>query len=224
LEKHEIRVSIFDRIRVEPTDESFREAAAAAQTGNFDVFVAIGGGSTIDTAKTANLYSCYPTDFLEDVNPPIGRGRPVPGPLKPLIAILTTADTGSETTGVAIFDFAEMHAKTGIAHRRLKPTLGLIDPENTRTQPAAVAASAGLDVLSHAIESYTALPFGLRPLPARPILRPPYQGSNPISDVWSLEALQLVAPYLRRAVAEPPDDEARASMLPPPRMPGLRPS
>ena len=114
---------------------------------------------------------------------------------------------------MAIFDFVQMRAKTGIAHRRLKPTLGLLDPENTRTLPAAVAASAGLDVLSHAIESYTALPFGKRPLPERPILRPAYQGSNPISDVWSLEALRLVAAYLRRAVADPADDEARASML-----------
>ena len=213
LEKHKIRASIFDRVSVEPTEESFRDAAAAAQADNFDAFVAIGGGSTIDTAKAANLYSCYPADFLDYVNPPIGRGQPVPGPLKTLIAIPTTAGTGSETTGVAIFDFVRMHAKTGIAHRRLKPTLGLIDPENTRTQPAAVAASAGLDVLSHAIESYTALPFESRPMPERPILRPAYQGSNPISDVWSLEALRLVATYLRRAVADPTDDKARASML-----------
>jgi hydroxyacid-oxoacid transhydrogenase len=213
LEKHKIRASIFNRVRVEPTEESFREAASAAQADNFDAFVAIGGGSTIDTAKAANLYSCYPADFLDYVNPPIGRGQPVPGPLKPLVAIPTTAGTGSETTGVAIFDFVRLHAKTGIAHRRLKPTLGLIDPQNTRTQPAAVAASAGLDVLSHAIESYTALPFGLRSRPERPILRPAYQGSNPISDVWSLEALRLVATYLRRAVADPADDEARAFML-----------
>jgi len=160
LKSHKIRFSIFDRVRVEPTDESFLEAASAARADDFDAFVAVGGGSTIDTTKAANLYSCYPADFLDYVNPPIGRGQPVPGPLKPLIAIPTTAGTGSETTGVAIFDFVRMHAKTGIAHRRLKPTLGLIDPENTRTQPSAVAASAGLDVLSHAIESYTALPFG----------------------------------------------------------------
>ena len=213
LQEHKIHFSIFDRVRVEPTDESFREAARAAQANNFDAFVAVGGGSTIDTAKAANLYSCYPADFLDYVNPSIGRGKPVPGPLKPLIAIPTTAGTGSETTGVAIFDFVRMRTKTGIAHRRLKPTLGLIDPENTRTLPPAVAASAGLDVLSHAIESYTALPFEQRPRPERPILRPAYQGSNPISDVWSLEALRRVAAYLRRAVVDPADDEARASML-----------
>lgn len=213
LENHEIRVSIFDRVLVEPTDESFRQAASAAQGGDFDAFVAVGGGSTIDTAKAANLYSTYPADFLEYVNAPIGKGKPVPGPLKPLMAIPTTAGTGSETTGVAICDLVQMHVKTGIAHRRLKPTLGFLDPENTRTQPAAVAASAGLDVLSHAIESYTALPFTQRPLAERPSMRPAYQGSNPISDVWSLEALRLVAKYLRRAVGDPTDDEARAHMM-----------
>src|SRR5438552_326350 len=213
LEEHKIRFSVFDRVRVEPTDQSFRVAASAAQADNFDAFVAVGGGSTIDTAKAANLYSCYPADFLDYVNPPIGRGQPVPGPLKPLIAIPTTAGTGSETTGVAIFDFVQMHAKTGIAHRRLKPTLGLLDPENTRTMPAAVAASTGLDILSHAVESYTAMPYTDRPRPDRPALRPAYQGSNPISDIWSLEALRMVTAYLVRAVEDADDDEARANML-----------
>jgi hydroxyacid-oxoacid transhydrogenase len=213
LEDHKIRFSVFDRVRVEPSDTSFRDAAAAAQREEFDAFVAVGGGSTIDTAKAANLYSCYPADFLEYVNPPIGRGRPIPGPLKPLIAIPTTAGTGSETTGVAIFDFEQMKAKTGIAHRRLRPTLGLVDPDNTRTLPAAVAAASGLDVLSHAVESYTAIPFQQRTRPERPVLRPAYQGSNPISDLWSLEALRLVGTYLCRAVANPGDDQARANMM-----------
>ncbi len=213
LEDSKIRYSVFDKVRVEPTDESFLEAIAVAKAGDFDAFVAVGGGSTMDTAKAANLYSCYPCELLEFVNAPIGKGRPVPGPLKTLIAIPTTAGTGSETTGVAVFDYLPMHAKTGIASRRLKPTLGMIDPENTRTQPPAVAASAGLDVLSHAVESYTALPHSRRARPERPSLRPAYQGSNPISDVWSLESLRLVAGYLKRAVADPSDDEARASML-----------
>jgi hydroxyacid-oxoacid transhydrogenase len=161
-----------------------------------------------------NLYATHPpADFLDYVNPPIGKGLPVPGPLKPLIAIPTTAGTGSETTGVSIFDLTSLHAKTGIANRRLKPTIGLLDPENTRTMPPAVAASSGLDILSHAIESFTALPFNNRPRPERPALRPAYQGSNPISDVWSLQALRMVADYIIRAVADPGDDEARAQML-----------
>ncbi|MBW3539296.1 MAG: iron-containing alcohol dehydrogenase [Planctomycetes bacterium] len=205
--------AVFDRVEIEPTDVSFRDAAAFATEGGFDAFVAVGGGSTIDTAKAANLYSTWPADFFDYVNAPIGRGLPVPGPLKPLIAIPTTAGTGSETTGVAIFDHLEQRAKTGIAHRYLKPLLGIVDPENTRTLPAAVAAASGLDVLSHALESYTAIPYTSRPRPARPLERPAYQGSNPISDIWALRALEIVAEFLPRAVEDTSDDEARGQML-----------
>ena len=212
IEGEGVEYALFDRVRVEPTDASFEEAIEFAQEGGFDGFVAVGGGSVIDTAKGANLYTSYPADFLDYVNAPIGKGLPAPGPLKPLFAIPTTAGTGSETTGVAIFDLVEMKAKTGIAHRYLKPTLGLVDPDNTRSMPPQVAASTGLDVLSHALESYTALPFDQRPKPDRPQLRPAYQGSNPISDLWSLQALRLMAQFLPRAVADPADDEARAQM------------
>jgi hydroxyacid-oxoacid transhydrogenase len=214
LDQSHIRSAVYDRVRVEPTDESFLDAITFARSDDFDAFVAVGGGSTIDTAKAVNLYTTYPpADFLDYVNPPIGKGLPVPGPLKPLMAIPTTAGTGSETTGVSIFDLTRLHAKTGIAHRRLKPTLGYLDPDNTRTMPPQVAASSGLDVLSHAIESYTALPYTGRPYPERPVLRPAYQGSNPISDVWSMQALRMVAKYIVRAVADSSDDEARAQML-----------
>ena len=213
LDAEQVRHTLFDGVRVEPTDESFLEAIAFAQSQPFDAFVAVGGGSTIDTAKVCNLYTTYPADLLDYVNAPIGKGKPVPGPLKPLFAIPTTAGTGSETTGVAIFDLVSMHAKTGIADRRLKPTLGVLDPNNTRTQPPMVAASTGLDVLTHAIESYTAMPFSQRPKPDRPLVRPAYQGSNPISDTWALQALRLLAQYLPRAVADPEDEEARGNML-----------
>src|SRR5215467_7216380 len=213
LRDNQISFALFDRVRVEPTDVSFREAIDFATQGNFDAFVAVGGGSTMDTAKAANLYSTYPADFFDYVNPPIGKGLPVPGPVKPLIAIPTTAGTGSETTGVSIFDLTRMHAKTGIANRRLKPTLGLLDPENTRTMPGPVAASSGLDILSHAIESFTALPYTDRPLPDRPLVRPAYQGSNPISDIWSLASLDIVNKYLIRASTDPGDDEARGKMI-----------
>ena len=209
-----IDYALFDQVRVEPTDGSLKEAIAFAQTEPFDGFVAIGGGSTMDTAKVANLYSTYPPeDFLDYVNKPIGKGLPVPGALKPLFAIPTTAGTGSETTGVAIFDLEEMHAKTGIAHRRLKPTLGMVDPENTMTLPRMVTACTGLDVLTHAVESYTALPFNNRPLPERPLLRPAYQGSNVISDLWSLQAMRMTSEYLIRAFNDPEDEEARGMMM-----------
>lgn len=213
LEDNRISYALYDRVRVEPTDLSFKDAITfAREQGPFDAFVAVGGGSTMDTAKATNLYDTWPADFLDYVNAPIGKGLPAPGPLKPLIAVPTTSGTGSETTGVAIFDYTPLHAKTGIAHRRLKPLLGILDPENTRSMPPQVAATSGFDVLSHAIESYTALPFHQRPRPERPVLRPAYQGSNPISDVWSLEALRWVSKYFVRAVENPDDLEARERM------------
>jgi len=214
LSDNKVAYTLYDRVRVEPTDVSFQDAIAFAKAIEFDAIVAVGGGSVIDTAKAVNLYICHPPeDFLDYVNPPIGKGKPVPGPVKPLFAVPTTAGTGSETTGVAIFDYSVMHAKTGIAHRRLKPTLGFLDPDNTRTMPPQVAASTGLDVLCHAIESYTAIHFTERPYPERPILRPSYQGNNPVSDVWSLQALRMTGQYITRAFDDPSDDEARAQMI-----------
>ena len=204
---------LFDRVRVEPTDASFKEAIGAATDGRFDGYVAVGGGSSIDTAKAANLYATYPADFLSYVNTPIGQGVPVPGPLAPLIAVPTTSGTGSETTGVAIFDLLEMRAKTGIAHRALRPVMGLVDPDNTRTLPRTVTACSGLDVLCHGLEAFTALPFQKRQAPDNPGLRPSYQGSNPISDVWALRAVEMVSQNMVRAALDPTDDEARGQML-----------
>lgn len=204
---------LYDRVRVEPTDASFQEAIQFATDGNFDGYVAVGGGSSMDTAKAANLYATYPAPFLAYVNPPIGEGRPVPGRLKPMIAIPTTAGTGSETTGTAIFDYVQMHAKTGIAHRALRPVMGIIDPDNTRTLPKMVAACTGLDVLSHALESLTAIPYHQRPAPDSPKMRPAYQGANPISDIWASKAIEMCSQYLVRAVHDPEDDEARSQML-----------
>ncbi|MEX1020257.1 MAG: hydroxyacid-oxoacid transhydrogenase [Litorilinea sp.] len=204
---------LYDRVRVEPTDASFLDAIEFATQGNFDGYVGVGGGSSMDTAKVANLFATYPADLLAYANPPIGEGRPVPGKLQPLIAIPTTAGTGSETTGVAIFDYVAMHAKTGIAHRALRPSLGIIDPDNTRTLPRMVAACTGLDVLSHAIESITALDYANRPAAENPRLRPAYQGANPISHIWASRAVEMCAQNLVRAVQDPEDDEARSEML-----------
>jgi hydroxyacid-oxoacid transhydrogenase len=214
LDASKVQWVMYDRVRVEPTEESWLDAIDFARAQTFDAIVAVGGGSSIDTAKAVNLYTSYPvTDFLDYVNKPIGKGMPVPGPVKPLFAIPTTAGTGSETTGVAIFDLTRLHVKTGISSRLLKPALGFLDPDHTRTAPPAVAASCGLDILCHAVESYTAIPFTDRPRPERPSARPPYQGANPISDVWALQAMRMVANHLVRAVEDPDDDEARASMV-----------
>jgi hydroxyacid-oxoacid transhydrogenase len=207
-----VDTDVFDAVEVEPTDTSFEAAGEVAAAGAYDGFVAVGGGSVIDTAKAANLLATHPAPLLDYVNRPIGEGKPPPGPLRPLIAVPTTAGTGSETTGVAILDRRALHAKTGIAHRFLRPTLGIVDPDNTRTLPPMVAASSGFDVLSHALESYTAIPFDSRPAPERPSLRPSYQGANPFSDVWARRAIEMVAHALPRVVDDASDDEARELM------------
>ena len=204
---------LFDEVEVEPTDESFKAAIEFATEGDFDGFISVGGGSSIDTAKAANLYSTYPADFLTYVNAPIGQGTPVPGPLKPHIAVPTTSGTGSETTGVSIFDLLEMKAKTGLAHRALRPTMGVVDADNSRTLPRMVAACSGFDVLCHGLESYTALPFSQREAPPDPGLRPSYQGSNPISDVWATRAIEMVARNIVSAVEDPEDIESRSNMM-----------
>ena len=204
---------VYSEITVEPTDVSFKRAAAFAVDGKFDGFVSIGGGSTMDTAKAADLYATYPADFMSYVNAPIGGGVPVPGPLKPHIACPTTCGTGSECTGIAIFDLLEMNAKTGIRARELRPTLGIIDPDVTKSLPAMVVACSGFDVLSHALESYTALPYTQRARVAPGVARPLSQGANPYSDVGCMSALPLLGEHIVRAVNDPSDDVARERMM-----------
>ncbi len=208
-----IDYAIYDEVRVEPTDESFMAATRFAVDGGFDGFFSVGGGSVIDTCKAANLYSTYPADLLTYVNAPIGDGKPVPGPLKPHIACPTTSGTGSEATGIAIFDLLAMKAKTGIQSRLLKPTTGLIDPEVTRTLPSTIVASTGFDAMSHALETLTDVSYARRARPPQPSQRPPSQGANPFSDMVAFEALGLVGKYLVRAVNDASDSEARAEMM-----------
>ncbi|CCU82647.1 Fe-containing alcohol dehydrogenase [Blumeria hordei DH14] len=215
LERSEITYFIYDGCRVEPKQSSILKAIEFARISQPDAFLAVGGGSVIDTAKLMNLLTCYPDATLMDfVNQPLGKGQPISKTLKPLIAIPTTAGTGSETTGTAIFDIDSLRTKTGVSHRNLKPILGICDPLNTRTMPAAVHASSGLDVLCHSLESWTAIPYNERkPRPTNPINRPAYQGANPISDIFSLQALRNTIKYLPRAKNDPEDYEAQSEML-----------
>jgi hydroxyacid-oxoacid transhydrogenase len=211
IEASGIETEIWDRARVEPTADSFAEAAAFATDGGFDGFVGIGGGSSIDTAKVSDLICTHGGEIMEYVNPPVGEGRKPPSPLKPLLAIPTTCGSGAEATTVAILDIPEQKVKTGISHRYLRPDQAIVDPELTDSLAPEVVASCGLDVVCHAAESYTAKPYSQREAPDSPGDRPPYQGATPISDIWSAKALEYGGRYLRDAVAG--DLEARGWMM-----------
>ncbi|VDL77172.1 unnamed protein product [Nippostrongylus brasiliensis] len=210
-----VNYTVYDDVLIEPTDESMLKAVDFARDKGCDSFVAVGGGSVIDTAKAAALYCSNPNaDFFDFVCPPFGKNLTPTNPMLPLIAVPTTAGTGSETTGAAIMDLPKHQCKSGIRQRCIKPLLAIVDPENVKSMPRNVAIYSGFDVLCHALESYTALPYTQRvPRPLRPELRPLYQGSNPISDVWSLEALRIMGKYFRRSVLDSSDEEAKTNML-----------
>lgn len=208
-----IDVAVYDQSRFEPDSDSIEAAAAFARDGAFDGFVSLGGGSVMDTAKVANLLSTYPDELLAYVNAPIGGAKPVPGKLKPHIACPTTCGTGSETTGIAIIDLKSVGLKSGIASAFLKPSLAIVDPTTTETLPGGVVAACGFDVLTHAVESYTARPYTSRARPMDPSQRPPYQGSTPYNDIGSIAAIRLGGQYLVRAVRDASDVEARHKLM-----------
>ncbi|MBB3052172.1 alcohol dehydrogenase class IV [Prauserella isguenensis] len=207
-----LTVEIYDRVHVEPTDRSIRDAIDFASESTWDGFIGVGGGSSIDTAKAVNLFTTYPADLYDYVNKPIGQGKAPDGPLKPLVAVPTTAGTGSETTPVCVMDFLDLQVKSGISHAHLRPNLAVIDPLLTLSMPPEVTAASGMDVLCHALESYTARPFHSFPR-HEPETRVAYNGSNPISDAWTEQALQLLARSFRKAVLNGGDLDARTDMM-----------
>ena len=207
-----LEVTTFDRARVEPTDESMIEAIDFARdAGPFDAILAVGGGSAIDTAKAVNLLTTNPGELMDYVNAPVGKGQDPSAPLLPLVAIPTTTGTGAESTTICVLDVLSLHVKTGISHQRLRPTLAIVDPLLSGTQPTMVTAAAGMDILCHALESYTArwyADFDAK----RPEQRVPYCGANPIADMWSEKAMSLLAGAFRAAVRDGSDQVAREQM------------
>ncbi|MFC4004023.1 hydroxyacid-oxoacid transhydrogenase [Prauserella oleivorans] len=207
-----IKAEVFDGVAIEPTDRSIATAAEAGRSRAWDCFVAVGGGSTIDTAKAVNLLTTHPGELLDFVTPPIGAGKAPWLPLKPLIAVPTTAGTGSESTTICVVDLLGLRLKAGVSHPRLRPSLAVIDPRTTLSLPPEVTAASGMDVLCHALESYTSVPFDAKRAPDDPQRRPAFCGANPISDIWCETALRLVGANLRAAVFNGRDLRARTAM------------
>ncbi len=207
-----IETEIFDGVHVEPTDVSMQKAVDFARgTGPYDAFVAIGGGSAIDTAKAANLLTSNDGDLMDYVNAPVGGGRAPERPLKPLVAVPTTTGTGSESTTVCVLDVLSLRVKSGISHLRLRPTLAVVDPRLTVSQPAGVTAASGMDILCHAAESYTAKPYTEFER-KRPEQRVPYCGANPLADMFAERSLRLLSWALPAAVRDGSDLKAREAM------------
>ncbi|MDH3259102.1 MAG: iron-containing alcohol dehydrogenase [Deltaproteobacteria bacterium] len=213
LDEYGIGVEIYDKTPIEPTDTGVLEAIEFAKTRKFEGIIGIGGGSSIDMAKMINLYTTYPADFYDFIAPPTGKGKEVPGPVKPMIAVPTTSGTGSENTPVAVVDLMKEKLKVGISHPHLVPNLAILDPTLTITLDPYYTGATGLDTLLHSIEAYTSIPYYSRPRPASPDKRPVYIGSNPVSDLFVEESIKLVGKYLRRAFYQPYDLEAREKML-----------
>jgi hydroxyacid-oxoacid transhydrogenase len=203
---------IFDGVAVEPTDHSIEAAVSFARQRTWDCFVAVGGGSAIDTAKAVNLLTTHPGELLDFVTPPIGGGRAPWLPLKPLIAVPTTAGTGSESTTICVVDLLGLRLKAGVSHPRLRPSLAIVDPRTMLSLPPQVTAASGMDVLSHALESYTSVRFDAKQAPEDPMRRPAFCGANPVSDVWCEMAMKLVGAHLRAAVCNGRDLAARTQM------------
>ena len=207
-----IAVTTYDRARVEPTDESMQHAVEFARAGGpWDAVVAVGGGSAIDTAKAVNLLVTNAGELMDYINAPVGKARAPEHPLLPLVAVPTTTGTGSESTTICVLDVLALKVKTGISHARLRPTLAVVDPDLTLSQPAMVTAACGMDILCHALESYTARWYGDFDA-KRPDQRVPYCGANPIADMWAEKSLSLLAGAFRTAVRDGADREAREQM------------
>lgn len=207
-----IECEVFDGVAIEPTDNSIAEAAEYARGRDWGCYIAIGGGSALDTAKAVNLLTTHEGELIEFITPPIGGGRKPDQPLKPLIAIPTTAGTGSESTNICVVDMLSLHLKAGVSSPALKPRLAIVDPVTTYTMPPQVTASSGMDVLSHALESYTATSYNHMPAAEDPTKRPAFCGANEVSDVWCEMALGLVGTHLRRAVINGRDRDARRQL------------
>ena len=209
-----IDVAVFSEIRIEADDASVERGARFIAEGSFDGVVSVGGGSVMDTAKAAMLYALYPVgDFLDYFAPPIGAGKPMPGPLMPHLACPTTSGTGSECTSISVIRITSLNTKFVLANPVMLADEALIDPACCDSLPANVVASTGFDLLSHAIECYTAKAYTKWAKIEDPSKRQLIQGANPWSDLAARKALEIAGEYLVRGVNDAGDHEARDQLM-----------
>ena len=208
-----IAFQIFSDIRIEPDDFCVEQGAAFINSGQFDGMISIGGGSVIDTAKAAVVCAKHNAPLLPFFASPIGESRPVTEKLLPHIACPTTAGTGSECTSIAVIRIRALDTKFVLASSQLLPDQAIIDPQCCDTLPTNVIASTGFDLLSHALECYTAKAYTQWAAIENPTARPPLQGANPWSDLAATKALQIAGVYLDKAVNDTSDQTARDQLM-----------
>src|ERR1700693_4438743 len=198
LEEGKAEVKVFDGGQPEVDRQTIERAAAVAQAYAPDIVVGLGGGSNLDLAKTVAILVKYPgplSAYYGENN--------VPGPIAPVVAVPTTAGTGSEVSPVAVVADPERAMKIGIASRVLIPKWAIVDPALTVSCPASVTAHSGMDALTHAIEAFCArVRTGVSPHAI-------FVGKNPVSDVLAAKAISCIAKSLAKAVSDPDDRAAR---------------
>lgn len=205
MSEHGVQVEVFDGSMAEPDLEIAENAALAARLFKPDAILGLGGGSNIDLAKITAVLATHggkPADYFGWDN--------VPSPTVPVIAMPTTAGTGSEVTQSGVLTDREASLKVSILSQFMRPALAIVDPELTLSCPKQVTADSGIDALTHAVEAYLAKDAS--DISAKPGEAIPYSGNAPIGELFAEEAIALVGRYLVAAVHNPDDREAREKM------------
>lgn len=203
-----LAATVFDGVAPDPDLSVFEAAVERVRAVDPDAVVGVGGGSALDVAKVAGTVGVHGGAVLDYAAPPTGAGEPVPGPGLPIVAVPTTAGTGSETTPVAVVSLPDRDLKVGVSSPHLLPDAALVDPTLTVPLPPGPTAAAGMDALAHAVEAYTTRAFDAKPRSA-PDARPDYGGRTPLTDVLARVAVRRIGRGLRRAVDNGEDLDAR---------------
>lgn len=187
-----ISYAVFDKVEANPLVGTVMAGGMTARENGCDMIVALGGGSVIDAAKAIAVVATNDGDYWDYISGGTGKGHAVECRPLPVVAIPTTAGTGSETDSACVVTNDRTHEKTGFGHPSLYPVLAVIDPELMTTVPAAFTAYQGFDALFHSIEGYVS------------------NRANPMSDMYALTAIEHIARYLPVAVNDGNDLEARS--------------
>lgn len=186
-----VATSVFDKIQPNPLKETVMEGAAFVKAQGADFIVALGGGSVIDSAKAIAVMAANPGDLWDYIASGTGKGQPIKNKPLPIVAISTTAGTGSEADAGCVITNPETNEKVGLKTPDLFPVLCIEDPELMKSVPAHYTAYQGFDALSHSLEGYIS------------------KFANLMSDMYAITAIENVGRYLARAVKDGNDIEAR---------------